>query len=244
MSDQEQKAQTPATTQPGPAPAAAPVQHEELEKFRNFIDQQGTPMLVALAVIAVVVLGSMWYRKHQETKRAEAAAMLFTVNSVQDLDNLISRYEGAPAVPLAMLKQAKSYYDTGNYEMAVKRYDELKQKYPTHPLAQAADVGKLHCTEALGQSEQALDGYVKFIEANPKHFLTPQAVFGRARCLIALKRLPEAKVVYEDFIAANPEGSWVRMAEEQLLGLKRKLGLPTEKTPATAAAGEGSPAGK
>jgi tetratricopeptide (TPR) repeat protein len=243
MSDQEQKTQAPAATQPIPATATGPVEHAELEKFKNFIDKQGTQLLVVLAVVAVAVLAVLWYRRHQETRRAEASAMLFTVNSVQDLDNLISRYDGAPAVPLAMLKQAKSYYDTGSYEMAIKRYDELKQKHPQHPLALAADVGRIHCTEAMGQTEQALDGFVKIIETNPKHFLTPQAIFGRARCLETLNRLQEAKVVYEDFIAANPEGPWVPRAEEQLTGVKRKLGLPTEKAPVRPQAKEAAPSG-
>jgi TolA-binding protein len=123
-----------------------------------------------------------------------------------------------------MLKLAKAHFDSGAYEPAMGKYVEFGTKFPKHPWAAVAELGKIHCQEAIGQTEQALAGFSAFVEQHPGHFLKSEAVFGRGRCLETLGRLSEAKAVYEDFIAANPDSGWVSRAEELLEQVKRKLG--------------------
>jgi tetratricopeptide (TPR) repeat protein len=238
MSDQEQK-KNDETVSPSPqAPRMAETEgHHELQHLMDFAQKHGTTLSVAIVVAAGIMLSVSLYRRHLETVRAEAESLLFKVESVQDLDNLVSRSGTTPIAPLALLKLAKAYYDAGSYELAVKKYEEFKAKYPEHPLTLAGDMGKLHCAEAMGQTEQALTGYTAFAAAHPKSFLAAEAFFGKGRCLETLGRLPEAKTVYEDLIASDPQGPWVMRAEEQLANVKRKLGEPVEKkTAATPAA--------
>lgn len=233
MSEQEDKKPTNAIapTAPSSMEQVRLVEHDELHKIVEYLENNGKALLVVTAVVLVAVAGFVFFKKHRETARAEASAMLFKVNSVQDLDNMVSRYGSTPVAPLALLKLGKAHFDAGSYELAGGKYDEFKQKYPQHPFAPAATLGKLHCQEALGQTEQALAGFTAFVTDHPLHFLTAQAVFGKGRCLESLGRAKEAKILYEDFLAKDRKGPWVMRAEEQLAILKRKIGDKPEEIP-------------
>jgi predicted negative regulator of RcsB-dependent stress response len=246
MSEQDTKQPTVTTTKPAAAPLAQPravePELDELQKLLAFFEENGTSLLIAVGIAVVAVLGVTLYRRHVEKTQAEASAMLYSVKSIQDLDNLVSRYSSTSIAPLASLKLAKSYFDSGNYEMALSKYDEFRQKYPEHPFALVAEVGKMHCAESMGQTEQALTQFSAFLSQHPKHFLAAEALFGKGRCLETLGRYAEAKTLYEDFIAADPKGQWAMRAEEQLAGVKRKLGGSATAAEAVAPAGTNAPA--
>jgi outer membrane protein assembly factor BamD (BamD/ComL family) len=103
---------------------------------------------------------------------------------------------------------AKAQYDNRDFVAAQVNYQEFLAKNPSHPMAAMAELGKIHCTEALGSTEAALNAFGQFAAKNPGHFLMPVAVFGKARCLQDLKRYAEARTTYEDFIASNPKSPW------------------------------------
>lgn len=239
MSEQEGKNQ--ATTPTPPAPAAADQvrvasEHHELQKVIEYLETNGKTLMIVTAVAAVTVFGVLFFKKHRETSRAEAAAMLFKVESVQDLDNMVSRYGSTPVGPIALMKLAKAHFEAGNYEMAGRKYDEFKQKYPKHQFAAVAILGKLHCIEALGRTEEALAGYSSFLAENPKSFVAAEAMFGKGRCLEALNRAKEAKTLFEDYLAQDRQGAWSMRAEEQLAILKRKLGEKSQEKPSPTSA--------
>ena len=225
MNEQEDKDQATAPTPPAVADKVRVAgEHDELRKIIEYFETNGTSLLIATAVVAVLVLGVVFFRRHKEATRAEAAAMLFKVQSVQDLDNMVSKYDSTPAAQLALLKLSKAHFDAGSYEIAGRKYDEFTQKYPKHAFAPVATLGKLYCLEALGKTEEALAGFSAFLTEHPKHFMAAQALFGKGRCLEALGRTKEAKTLYEDLLAQDRKGPWAMRAEEQISSLKRKLG--------------------
>lgn len=221
-------------------PVAEPrlAETDELHELKSLLREYGPSIGIALAVVLVVGIGIGVYRSNRRSSTEQAAMMLGNARSAQDLENVVAQHASTPMAPLALLKLARAYFDGGNYDGAMAKYDELKQKHATHPLAVAADLGRIHCQEAKGQTREALQGFVAFVREHPDHFLTPQAVFGQGRCLEALGQLAEAKAVYEDFIAAHPKSGWTPRADELLEQVKRSMSRPAGAVGAVSPAGE------
>jgi TolA-binding protein len=90
-----------------------------------------------------------------------------------------------------------------------------------------ADLGKVHCTEAMGRTAEALTEYSAFASNHPGDVLEPLARFGQARCLEELGRADEARAIYEECIAAHPDTVWQAEAEQALTALKRRMRKPS-----------------
>ena len=133
------------------------------------------------------------------------------------------------AAKLALLQSAKAQYDNGDFVAAQSSYQDFLSKYPAHPMVSVAELGKIHCVEALGNTDAALAAFSQFATQNPQHFLTPIAIFGKARCLQELKRYAEARATYEDFLAANPKTPWMGDVNEALKQLDSEARRPSIK---------------
>jgi TolA-binding protein len=189
---------------------------QELKDLRSFLQTHGVPIAIGVCFVVAVCLALAYrYNKNEEAK-LETSKKLFTAKTPQDLSMIVEQQSSTPAAPFALLKLAKASFDSGNYDMAMNKYNDFKTKYPKHEFIEAAELGSIHCIEARGQFEEAATAFAGFITKNPKHFLTPEAIFGQARCLEQLGRYKEARALYEDFIAAHPESGWIPRAKELL----------------------------
>lgn len=182
--------------------------------------------VIAAAIAAAILLIVVVYRSHTASRIETASRMLGEAKNVEALKAIVTQYPRTPTAQMASLLVAKSQYDAGDYVTASASYSEFLAKNPKHSMAPVAELGKLHCTEALGQTDEALSGYAAFPAKHAGHYLVPLAVFGKARCLEQKGRLDEARVVYEDFLAANPDSEWKADVEEYLQQLGRKMRKP------------------
>lgn len=203
-----------------PLPAEAPQQEQEKQVafFKAYASQIATVVLI----IAAVGIAAYRYYGVAERQKQEATEKLFSARSTQELDLLLSDNASSHVAPLALLKMAKLQFNAGNYDMAMSKYDEFKKKYSQHDLADAAEMGKLHCMEARNQTQEALAGFIAFTKAKPNNFLYAEAVIAQGRCLEQLGQKKEAITVYEDFIAAHPKSAWTSKVEDLMKALKNK----------------------
>lgn len=199
------------------------IPQDEFQELREFFRSYGKPVAAAACIILAVITALALYRIHTRTGIRQASLLLSSAQTLQDLETLVEQHPATPVAPLAVMKLAKVYFDSGNCDMALNKYVEFKLKFPEHQMAVAAELGRIHCMEAKGQLEDALMAFTAFSAKHPGHFLTPQAVFGQGRCLEQLGRYREAKALYEDFIAAHPESGWIPRTEELLASVTRKL---------------------
>ena len=216
------------------------VQQDELQQVKRFIEAHGKTFAIAVCVALAVAVIPAVYRGYRKAKNEKASLMLSSGSGIQDLETMVEKYPAVPAAPLAVLKLAKAYYDTGDYDAALSRYEEFEKRYTEHPMRPAAELGRVQCLEAKRGLDKALLGFIAFGEKYPDHFLTPQAIFGKGRCLAQLRRLAEAKAVYEDFIAANEDSVWLPRAEDLLESVNQKLESSAGDT-AGGVSGEGQP---
>ncbi len=222
-------------------------QHDELLALKEMYEKHRMPVLAGLCVVVAIVVVVPLSRSRREAKIRDAMAALGKAQTAQDLESLVGKYPSTPAGTLAALRLAKTYYNTGSYELALTQYTEFLGRNAGHEMAAAAEMGRIHCIEAMGQTEAALADFAAFAGKDPSHYLVPQAVFGQGRCLEQLNRHEEAKVLYEDFVLRNPESGWLARAEELLENVRRKIErqgrpLPTPPVPTVPAAQTAMPA--
>lgn len=206
---------------PPQEPFAVPV--DELQQVKDWLKQHGNRLVTLLTISAAIVLAIAWFRNHKATKIAKADQILYTAETTKDLEALTQDYESTPAAPLALIRLAKLYYDTGDAGKASDTYERFLNSHPTHPLKPVAELGKIHCLEAALQIEQAMGAFGSFAVTHKDHWLAPVALIGKARCLEQLDRIKEARAVYDDFRAANPDSLWTQQAEVALERIEKIL---------------------
>jgi TolA-binding protein len=187
--------------------------------------QFGKQALMYVLAILVAVSLAIGYKVHRQSSKERDSERLWTAKTIQDLDGVIDSGSSSSAA-LALIKAAKRQYDTQRYDLAMKKYGEFQSRFPSHPLIEVAEIGKLHCIEARGQIQEAMEGFVAFAKAHPKHFLAPQALLGEARCLGQLGRVPEAKARCEEFIVKHADSPWKARAEDLLKSIGRLANRP------------------
>jgi len=219
------KQDTTPGTQVSDAQAQAAV--PESEQLKQIAWDQWKNWLGSTAVVVVVVLGLALYRSHKANEEAVSNRMLGEARNVQALTAIRTQYPGTPAATLALLQIAKAQYDSGDYLTAMTSYSSFLADSPTHPMAPMAELGKIHCTEAMGQTADALAAYKAFADKNPDSFLAPLAALGRARCLQQLGRLDDARAAYEDFITAHPKTPWKGEVEDAMKTIERARHKPS-----------------
>lgn len=203
----------------------------------QWLEQYRWPIVGGVAAVALVVGVFFWTRSGAERANADAFQRLATFQTANDLMAVTSEYPDSKAAPIALMKLAKAQYDEGSYEEAMKSYTTFAAQYPQHTLAEGAELGRLHCLEAMGRTEDALKGFETFVKT--PHYLAAEAVIAQARCLRTLGKSDDARVVYEDFITANPKSAWSPRIKELLEEVTAK---PAEKSPASAAVSSTAPA--
>jgi hypothetical protein len=196
---------------------------EELEHFKEMVTRHGASIAIGAGVVLIAVVVVLFIRGRGESSERDALALLASARTITDLEAVANNYSGTPTAPLAILRLAKGYYDSGNFGLAVQKYDSFASQYAEHPFAPAAVLGKTHCIEAQGRLQEALGQYRDFVSREPEHFLMSQAVFGEGRCLESLWKLEDARIVYETFMAENPDSPWLARVEDMLAAVNRKI---------------------
>lgn len=188
------------------------------ELWRAYGQRVAIAVLIG-AIAYLVYVGALTLRRQ---RAAAASAALAAAKTPEQLQEVISRYGRTPSGPPAMLTLASLRYQAGAYDVALSLYDSFLKSYPAHPMAPAAEVGRLHALEGLGRTAEALEGYARFIANHGDHYLLPLAVFGHARCLSQLNRRAEARTTLEDFLVSGAEEPWKSEAEMMIARLQRQ----------------------
>lgn len=215
---------TPSSAQQQPEP-------NELEALLATARAEWKNWLGTAAIAVVLITGIFLYRARSESNEEQASRMLGEARSAQAFQAIMSQYSRTAAAKLALLQMAKIQYDSGDYVAALSSYTDFLTRNPTHLMVPVAEMGRIHCNEAMGQTADALVAFTAFAANNPDSYLAPQALFGKARCLQQLGRLAEARAVYEDFLAAHPKTAWKNEIAQALRQLERENRTASTVTP-------------
>ncbi|MBT3193591.1 MAG: tetratricopeptide repeat protein [Verrucomicrobia bacterium] len=211
--------------------------HDELAEVKRLIETYGKPVVTVLLVFMIAVAGFQLYTSRKQSHAEEAARQLAAATSIPDYEGILDRFGNTDTAPAALLAVAKLYFDNGNYEMALTKYDAFIETYAEDGMVSTAELGRIFCIEArnIGSAlQEAAEAYAAFATKYPDSFLMPEAVFGEARCFEQLGAFEEARVLYEDFIADHAENPSRYRAEDLLEQITHRIEMKAQ--PAAVAA--------
>lgn len=221
--------------------------------WQDLVRTYGRPLLLGAAVAAVIVAGTSFFRG-QKRQADEDAARMLSSGRPEQLEALVAQHEKTPSAPVALLALARLDFHNGKHEAAEKRYADFVARYPEHAFAEAAEINRAQCAEALGRTDDALKAYDAVLSRKSGTLIASGAKLGRARCLEQLGKYEDARAAYEEILAADPEGPWAGAVDAALKTIDQKrraakiavnVGLPTPPpapAPAVAPAASAAPA--
>ena len=83
-----------------------------------------------LLAAAILVGGYYAWKNHRAAQRTAASQTVASAYTATELEDAVTKFGGTPSAGALKIKLAKSYYDAGRYDEAMKLYDELAANAP------------------------------------------------------------------------------------------------------------------
>jgi len=154
----------------------------------------------ALVVALLAMVGFAAYRFYVNRRDSNAADSLGSAQTVQDYQNVITRYSGTPAGASAYLLLAEKQRNDKKFAEANATLKEFIDKYSDHEFAPTAQLAMAANLEALGKNDEALTIYQQVATRYPSSFSAPLAMISQVPLLKAKNRTDEARRVCEEIL--------------------------------------------
>jgi len=179
-------------------------------------------------ILAVIVYG---YINNRNTANAESMNKLFTaeqvyfggnyVEAIRKLEKFCKLHEGTKGAALGEFYLANSYYNTNQFEFAIKHFEIYLDDYAhIKELTVTSIAGIAASHEGLDNYKEAVKYYQQAVEDYPDFYLRPDYMLALARCHKELGELQQAHNWFEQVIENYPDSKFARTAkkERDLLG--------------------------
>ncbi|MFP4474671.1 MAG: YfgM family protein [Desulfatibacillaceae bacterium] len=164
-------------------------------------------------------------KAHEMASQAEALYINYLAGAenrpelstiVERFEDVVREYPRTDAGRSAKLYLAQVYMREGEYEKAVRHYEEVLDRFGgDEDLAKVAAIGLAYAHEQRKEYEKAAEYFRKLAEAEDKAF-KEDATLGLARTYEAMGRTEDAYRVYRDFVERYPESVYVQLIREKL----------------------------
>ncbi len=154
----------------------------------------------ALIVALLAMIGFAGYRFYTYRRDASAAELLGNAKTVQDYQEVISRYPGSPAGGSAYLLLADKQRNEQKFSESNATLQAFIDKNPDHELVPTAELTMAANFEAMGKSDEALATYQRVAASYPNNFVTPLAMISEVPILKAKNRIEDARRVCEEIL--------------------------------------------
>jgi tetratricopeptide (TPR) repeat protein len=146
-------------------------------KATSFYEEHKRQISIGIVVVLAILGLSYLYTKNRADANEKASVQLAKVYSFYDngqyqvaidgvrerniigLKSIVSEYGGSHAGNVAKLYLANSYYQLGQFDEALKMYDDFSADGQLMTVTRYAGLGS--CYEALGKSKDAADAFEK-----------------------------------------------------------------------------------
>jgi len=99
---------------------------------------------------------------------------------VAALTEILRDHPQSPEAPEALYRLARTLWNQDQNEEALKRFEELKERYPTRSFTDFADFASARIHDSLGRQDEALRIYQEFPRQYPESNLRVEAAWNRA----------------------------------------------------------------
>jgi tetratricopeptide (TPR) repeat protein len=181
--------------------------------------------LTALAVVLAFGLGYYWTIRSSRLA-SEASWALYKAGEIESpsektaaLRKVASDFSGAFSARTALFEAANTLYANGQYDEALKAYEDFLKKYPNHLLSAAAMEAAGYCHESLGKWKEAIGDYQRLIQRRPNSPEAARAHYRLGLCYEKVGEREKAIAVYKKAAELLPKSLWAEYAEARLASL-------------------------
>jgi tetratricopeptide (TPR) repeat protein len=180
--------------------------------------------VIAAAVLAGVLIYARRARANAAWDKLAQAEQYAYSGRAPEARTLINQLSADGSVPeasaLAVILDGDLHYPRGEYDAALKAYDQAAQSAPAglKPFALADKVATL---EAAGKAAECAAAAQSFLSANPEHMLAPQVHVSLARCQLAQGQADAAKVTLQRISLQYSNSPWAAWASARLGSLPK-----------------------
>ncbi len=206
-----------------------------------FWDKYKLPIVAAVALLVLALIGAEFYAIDRERKMHAAAAELESAKTAADYRRVIDDYPGTMAAANATLLLGRQQMDAKDYAGAAATWKTFATRFPQHVLTPVALLGAGGALEALRKSAEARAIYQQVATSYQNSFAAPFARLDEAALLKGEHKFEEARHVYENIKASYASSDAARQAEQELEFLRVMPSAPAGSTPAPSSAAAASP---
>jgi tetratricopeptide (TPR) repeat protein len=204
-----------------------------IARLTGFWEQYGRTVLGVIGVLAVVAVGTYFFRKSHETQENAAAGRLAEASILywqgeysrsQDMaKQVVAQYPGTDSGLEAHRLLGDDAFWGGDFKGAVAEYRRYLDKAPKGLLSDAARRSLAYALESDGQFAEAAKTYLELVGRFDR-ISSAEFLVAAARCERLQRHDAEALKLYERADAEFGETSYARNARVEIAELKTKLG--------------------
>ena len=176
-----------------PPPAEDRLFTDESFASEIFWEKNRQKILVAVAVVAIVALGAVWWAISLHNTKLAAQAFFAQAATPEAWREVISKYPGTMPAADASFLLAASLRNEGKIEESTAIYQKFLSEFPDHPLVGGARLGIAENYAVAGNSSEAVTA-LKAAQTTGG-YAAPFATLLEGRLLLREGKLAEANSV-------------------------------------------------
>ena len=182
-------------------------------------------VVVLFAIVFVSVYFHYSRKRQAEALRAvEQALASETVEArLPLLQDVVDEYGGTLFGVRASYYLGDAYYESRQYDLARKCYDDYLRKYPRAEFSPNALEGLAYVAESEGKFEEAIEHHRKLAETYGDSYIAQHAWYNIGRCYEQTGNWASAADAYERQISLYPMSAWSGKADARLGEIRFKL---------------------
>ncbi|MBN1356477.1 tetratricopeptide repeat protein [bacterium] len=232
----EQSKITPNTAEP-----AGRVERfaEFYTRFKDFIGYIGIGILIVLVLVFLMLYNN-------RMKESQASALLLNAITLYDqafafapadpesepsvsrekiaqsFEEITDNYPQTDSARTAVLLEASTYLNMGEYQKALEKYNIFMDSNPDHILVPTALLGSATAKFNLGDIQDSHRDLDRIMTGYPDFPLMDIVIFEAARRLESEENWSQAIQYYEKLVKDYPKSDWNNSAEKQLERIRKE----------------------
>ena len=205
-----------------PAPVLPKGFPPELIPVYDWWVKEGKSTLAMVAAAVVVVASFYGVKDYMQKRNVAANAALESAVNVTDFEAAAADYGSTKLGGAIDLRLAKSYFDEGRYEDALKIYEKLSKKGVTS-FEDVALVGRAYALEGLKRYEEAGKAFAEYVESSSTNaYLLLTAKLGAARVQALAGDKDGAVKTLEALAKESESDGMAKMRVERLIDMIKR----------------------
>ena len=186
--------------------------------FDLFWEEYRQKILLAIVVFLFLLLATGGILLLRHSRRLASESLLAQSADITSWQKVISSYPGSGAAANAMLLIAATQRQAHDVPASNNTYAQFLEKFPHHPLAISAMIGRALNDDVAGHSDQALDELQQASVAYPQSYGAPFALWMRARLLTRMGKTEDSKKTMQMISTQYPDSFVNNMLLRQRMG--------------------------